>query len=275
MSTQAAGAVIATYSTSFSLASSLLAPPVRRHIRNLYAVVRIADEIVDGVAAAAGFNCQEIAHTLDRFEAETFTALDTGFSTNPVLHAFAHTASACSIERAHLRAFFDSMRADVTSCVHTEESRDTYVFGSAEVIGLMCLSIFTAGHGLSDRARANCSVAARHLGKAFQLINFLRDYHTDDAALGRHYVDLTPGSKDALIQEIREDLRIAYLGIPALPLGARSGVLAAYLLFSELSDRLDAASVADIKAERVRVPTAKKAILAARAAAIAPRMKEK
>lgn len=275
MSAQAAGTVIASYSTSFSLATSLLAPDTRVHIRNLYAVVRIADEIVDGVGAEAGLAPEQIKQALDRFEQDTFDAIELQFSPNPALHAFAGTCRTCGIEPEHLRAFFSSMRSDVTPGWHTPASRDEYVFGSAEVIGLMCLSIFTHRRPLNDRAQANCVVAARHLGKAFQLINFLRDYHTDDTALGRHYVELTEDAKADLIAEIREDLRVAYLGIPVLPLSARTGVLAAYYLFEDLTDRLDAATLSDIAAQRVRVPAVRKTFLAGKAAACAPRLKER
>ncbi|QGU01582.1 All-trans-phytoene synthase [Corynebacterium kalinowskii] len=274
MAVRSASTVIACYSTSFSLASTLLGPETRTHIRNLYAVVRIADEIVDGVAAEAGLSGEDIAEVLNRFEADTCTAIEKQFSPNPALHAFAKTARTCRIDPEHLRAFFASMRADLTPGVHTPSSREEYVFGSAEVIGLMCLSIFTFKQPLNDRAQGTCSVAARHLGKAFQLINFLRDYHTDDTALGRHYLDLTEASKAELIAEIREDLKIALLGIPVLPLTARSGVYASYLLFQDLTDRLEAATLAEIQAERVRVPAARKSYLAARAVALAPRMKE-
>lgn len=274
MSARSAAAVLSCYSTSFSLATSLLAPVTRTHIRNLYAVVRIADEIVDGVAAEAGLNHPEIEDALLRFESDTFAAVSSGFSPNPVLHAFAGTARRCKIEHAHLRAFFASMRTDLEQQLHDAQSRDTYVYGSAEVIGLMCLSIFTHAHPLSDRAQGTCTVAARHLGKAFQLINFLRDYHTDCTSLGRHYLELTEESKAALIAEIREDLRIAYLGIPVLPLSARTGVLAAFYLFQDLTDRLEAASLTQIATSRVRVPAARKSYLAARAVAQASRMKE-
>ncbi|MEJ5998473.1 phytoene/squalene synthase family protein [Corynebacterium sp. H130] len=274
MSTRSAEAVIASYSTSFSLASSLLGPETRAHIKNLYAVVRIADEIVDGVAAEAGLSPEQIAQALSDFEAATFQAIDLQFSSNPALHAFARTARECSIDPEHLRSFFASMRADLTPDVHTPESLDTYVFGSAEVIGLMCLSIFISGKNLSARAEGTCFTSARHLGRAFQLINFLRDYHTDDTALGRHYVQLTADSKAELIKQIRDDLAIARLGIPFLPLTARTGVFAAFLLFQDLTDRLEAASLADIATERVRVPATRKSYLAARAVAIAPRLKE-
>lgn len=273
MSERAASAVIASYSTSFSLASSLLAPTTRTHIRNLYAVVRIADEIVDGVAAAAGLDDARTAEVLDHFEADTFTAISEGFSPNPALQAFAATFTTCHMSEEHLRAFFASMRADVHPAVHTQHSRDEYVFGSAEVIGLMCLDIFTYDRPLSPAQQAACTDSARHLGKAFQLINFLRDFHTDDTALGRHYVDLDDASKAELIAEIREDLALAQPGIALLPLTARTGVLAAYYLFQELCDRLETATVADIVAERISVPATRKSVLAAKAVAQASRMK--
>lgn len=273
MSIRSASGVIATYSTSFSLATGLLGPTTKTHIRNLYAVVRIADEIVDGVAQEAGLDAQQTLEALNQFEADTFQAIELQFSPNPVLHAFAGTAEECRVNHHHLRAFFASMRSDVQPSSHTAASRATYVFGSAEVIGLMCLSIFTAAHPLSSAEQDTCASAARHLGRAFQLINFLRDFYTDDTALGRHYLELSEDSKRELIADIRSDLAIAYRGIPLLPLTARTGVLASYLLFEDLTNRLDAASLADISAERVRVSAPRKSYLAARAVTLAPRMK--
>lgn len=275
MSSRAARTVIASYSTSFSLASSLLGPETRTHINNLYAVVRIADEIVDGAAAEAGLDDRQVEGVLNQFESDMFTAIDLQFSANPALHAFARTARVCELDHEHLRAFFASMRSDLLPQDHTDESLDRYVYGSAEVIGLMCLSIFTAGKRLNDRAQGTCTTAARHLGKAFQMINFLRDYQVDGTALGRRYVHLTEDSKAELIADIRADLAIARLGIPVLPLTARTGVFAAYLLFQDLTDRLEQASLSDIAAQRVRVPAARKSFLAARAVALAPRLKER
>lgn len=270
----AAAQIMGRYSTSFSLATKALAPRMREDIHNLYAMVRIADEVVDGVALEAGLTREQAAAELAAFQTGVHTAISTGFSTNPVLHAFGVTARRCHLQPTHIDAFFDSMRQDLAETKHDTASLDRYVYGSAEVIGLMCLDIFVADRPLSPRARANCESGAKALGRAFQKINFLRDYRVDSTELGRSYLELTPETKAAFIAGIRQDLSTAYRSIALLPLAARTGVLSAYLLFSELTDLLDAATISDIKATRVRVPNSRKLLLTARAAALAPRMRE-
>ncbi|WP_047240646.1 phytoene/squalene synthase family protein [Corynebacterium epidermidicanis] len=270
----ASAQIIEHYSTSFALASHALPPRMRTDIRNLYAMVRIADEIVDGVAEGAGLSPRQAEEILTRFHAEVHEAIRTGFSTNPVLHSFATTARHCQLNPEHIDAFFASMRADISPAQHTEESLSKYIYGSAEVIGLMCLAIFTADHPLSPRVHANCDLGAKALGRAFQKINFLRDYHIDSTALGRQYISLTPESKATFIAGIRRDLSVAYRSLGNLPLSARTGVLSAYLLFSELTDLLDAASISEIEHTRVRVSASRKLLLTARAATLAPRLKE-
>ncbi|MFC2596574.1 squalene/phytoene synthase family protein, partial [Corynebacterium durum] len=136
-SRRAASIVIREYSTSFSLASCLLRGRVRHDICNLYAVVRIADEIVDGVAAAAGLDTNAITAELDGFEQQVFRATRTGFSTNPAVHAFASTVHRCRISEEHIRAFFTSMRRDLDPTAYDQAALDDYIWGSAEVIGLM------------------------------------------------------------------------------------------------------------------------------------------
>ena len=138
----AAAAVIAAYSTSFGLACRLLGPRVRPHVRNVYALVRVADEIVDGPAAAAGLDADTERRVLDDLEAETLAAIERGFSANLVVHAFARTARECGIGEDLVRPFFASMRTDLTTADHDAASHDAYVYGSAEVVGLMCLQVF-------------------------------------------------------------------------------------------------------------------------------------
>ncbi|MDU0479278.1 phytoene/squalene synthase family protein [Staphylococcus chromogenes] len=269
-----AAPIIGHYSTSFSLAAKALAPRMRQDIHNLYAVVRIADEIVDGVATEAGLAPADAERALNAFHAEVTAALNTGFSTNPIVQAFSDTARRCDFSIAEIDAFFDSMRCDLTTTRHDSQSLDRYIYGSAEVIGLMCLKIFVAEQALSPRAQANCALGAKALGRAFQKINFLRDYRVDSTQLGRAYLELSPDTKAAFIAGIRQDLARAYRSIAMLPLTARAGVLSAYLLFSELTDLLDAATIEDIKRTRVNVPNSRKLLLAGRAVALAPRMKE-
>lgn len=304
---RAAAEVIRGYSTSFSLASSLLREPVRTHVRNLYAMVRVADEVVDGVAAGAGLNAEATRACLDAYEQAVYQACDRGFSTDLVLHAFARTATGCGIEDADLRDFFTSMRQDTLVAIHDAASVDSYVHGSAEVIGLMCNAIFAAdsasrGRPWSAQRRSQANEGALALGRAFQKVNFLRDIAEDTQKLGRNYVSgeavtdqpaspgdpshtnnatsatpretpapaaapLTMQQKAAYIADIRADLALAESAIGLLPATARAGVAAAHALFAELTELLDQASVAEIMAGRIRVSAPRKAAVTARAAA--------
>lgn len=268
--------VIAAYSTSFTLASRLLSPPVRRDVRNLYAVVRIADEIVDGAATAAGEDPDRVRELLDAYAAAVTGAADRAFHTDPVLHAFAGTARRCRLDPAHLRAFFTAMRADLDPGVHDAASLAAYIHGSAEVIGLMCLDIFCTharpGEVTADRDWLTDGAAA--LGAAFQKVNFLRDTGADTTVLHRSYlpVPFTEDIKRRLLDECVVDLDAGAARIPALPRGARAGVAAAEALYRDLVDRLrDTPSdlLTGPDAVRVSVPPAAKALLTARAAATA------
>ena len=260
----AAAEVIRQYSTSFALASRLLGPRVRAHVRNIYALVRIADEVVDGPAHAAGLSADDIRVALDALEVQTGEAVATGFSTNLVVHAFATTARACRIGDDLLAPFFASMRTDIDTDTHNETSRTDYVFGSAEVVGLMCLQVFVHADRPGSREPDAALVAgARRLGAAFQNVNFLRDIGHDSNALGRDYLGIeTDGrTRDAVLDDIDADLAAAAAVIPSLPADSRRAVSAAHDLFAALSARLRADS-----AGRVRVPNAVKARIFARAA---------
>ncbi|MFU8948031.1 phytoene/squalene synthase family protein [Mycetocola zhadangensis] len=265
--------VIARYSTSFGMASRLLGPDVRTHVRNIYALVRVADEIVDGVAHEAGLAPEEIRRRLDAFEAETDQACATGFSTNLVIHAFALTARAVGIGRELTEPFFSSMRADCTETTHTPESFTSYVYGSAEVIGLMCLRAFLNGHRVSADQEARLVDGARHLGAAFQKVNFLRDLSADFDGLGRNYfpgVELNSFSEDdkrRLLADIDADLAASSAALPGLPPSSRRAVALAQLLFGELTERIRATPASALIRTRVRVPTPVKLKLAAAAAA--------
>ena len=302
---RAAAEVMRGYSTSFSLATSLLREPVRTHVRNLYAMVRVADEIVDGVAAGAGLSTEATRACLDAYEQAVYQACDRGFSTDLVLHAFARTATECGIEDADVRDFFTSMRQDTLVAVHDAASVNSYVHGSAEVIGLMCNAIFAAdsagrGRPWSAQRRIQANEGALALGRAFQKVNFLRDIAEDTEQLGRNYVsgeavtsrpartgdlsatrtaDITPHrtpspaaaplteqQKAAYIAAIRADLALADSAISLLPATARAGVAATHALFAELTELLDQASVAEIMAGRIRVSAPRKAAVTARAA---------
>ena len=162
MCDRATAQVIAAYSTSFALAAKALGQPERQHIRNIYAMVRIADELVDGTAAEA-HECPETA--LDMYEEQVLHAPHHRFHTDPVLHAYARTHRECELDDAHVRAFFASMRADLTQTSYSAEELETYIYGSAEAIGLMCLAVFLRGAGPAPAERA-ARVRAGEIGGA-------------------------------------------------------------------------------------------------------------
>ncbi|MGO2651316.1 MAG: phytoene/squalene synthase family protein [Corynebacterium variabile] len=277
MADRVAAEVIAGYSTSFTLATRLLSPPVRRDVCNLYAVVRIADEIVDGAAESAGEDATGIRTLLDTYEDTVLGAADPtapAFHTDPVLHAFAGTARRCHLDPAHLRAFFASMRADLDPGVHDDASLAEYIHGSAEVIGLMCLDIFRT-HGDVTADPQWLAEGAASLGSAFQKVNFLRDIGADITVLHRHYLPsasdgtLTEHAKNALLDECVVELDAGCARIPALPRGTRAGVAAAAALYRALVDRLRETPAADLTgadAVRVSVPTRVKTVVTLRAA---------
>lgn len=264
MADKAAAQVIAQYSTSFSLAVRTLPKPERTHIRNLYAVVRIADEIVDGTTAQAN-ECPETA--LELYEEQVLHAPHHRFHTDPVLHAWARTFRECRLNEDHVRAFFASMRADLTQTTFTREELDTYIYGSAEVIGLMCLDIFLRGRDTPHRRELEDG--ARALGSAFQKVNFLRDLGEDSRALGRAYFNapLDDALKSTLTSQIADELDRAHTAIPLLPPAARGGVAAAEALFRELNSRIAATPAAELRTTRVSVPNHRKLALTARALA--------
>ncbi len=278
MSVRSSHEVILSYSTSFSLATRLLARQVRTDIRNLYAIVRIADEIVDGTAQAAGMSHEEISAALDDYEAAVLAAPKRRFHVDPVLHAYAQSARRCDFRDEHVIAFFSSMRRDLHQSTHDASSFGDYVYGSAEVIGLLCLSAFLVDHPVTEAERERLEGGARSLGAAFQKINFLRDLAEDSDTLGRAYFPvlsehaLGEGDKAELIADIRVDLVDARAVMPLLPVSARTGVVAATDLFAELTDRLEALPAAELTRRRVSVPRATKAKILARAVATAPRM---
>src|SRR5690625_777329 len=226
---RAASEVIRSYSTSFFAATHLLGRRNRQHVRNLYALVRVADELVDGVSAAVGLTREAQLVALNQFETATLTAMRTGYRTDLVIQAFAHTARTANISAELVSPFFTSMRTDLLHAPGRPRSDvdkaavtrgDTtvggdsaaagvrsydgaahaqYVYGSAEVVGLMCLHIFLRGQAVDAKERSQMETGARQLGAALQNINFLRDISVDTARLGRHYLgtvsELTPDIK--------------------------------------------------------------------------------
>jgi phytoene/squalene synthetase len=271
---RSAAVVIAQYSTSFALATRLLPRETREHIRSIYALVRLADEVVDGVGTESGLQSPQITEALAALEADTYRAMTIGYSTNLVVHAFAGTARAVGIEEGIVRPFFGSMRMDVEVARHTPESFQRYVDGSAEVVGLMCLRAFlAAGPPPSPEEHARLEAGARRLGAAFQKVNFLRDLTADEQGLGRAYFPgvepdgLDEPTKLRLLDDIDADLDAAAAVLPLLRPGARRGVALAHGLFAELSARLRRTPVQELRRTRVRVPDPVKARLAALALA--------
>jgi 15-cis-phytoene synthase len=238
---RASRVVLTGYSTSFALGTKLLGSRARRGIESVYALVRIADEIVD---THRGPDAGEL---LDELEVTTARALETGFSTNLAVHAFARTARRVGIGHSEIDPFFASMRMDLTVLVHDRDSYEKYVFGSAEVIGLMCLAVFLdAAHpgGRPARPDARLRAGAQALGAAFQKVNFLRDLGADYHGLGRSYFPgITPESLDQrgvdeILAEIARDLATARAALPGLPRRARWAVASALGLYDRLVSEL-------------------------------------
>lgn len=262
--------VIARYSTSFSLACRMLGRPAREHISNIYALVRLADEVVDGVAREAGLDAPAVAAALQRLEEETEAALASGYSTNMIVHAFACTARSQGIDTALTRPFFASMRSDLEVSTHDATTLQGYIYGSAEVVGLMCLRVFRSMPHAPTGHEAETEAAARRLGAAFQKVNFLRDLAEDTSSLGRSYFPgldpaaFTDAHKNALVHEIRADLDAAARGIPHLAPRAAQAVSMAHGLFSELNRRLEHTDAAELMTRRISVPARRKAYIALR-----------
>jgi len=269
----AAERVIHRYSTSFSWACRTLPRSARRDVAAIYAMVRVADEVVDGVAAAAGLDAGGVEGALDGYERACEAAMATGYATDLVLHAFADVARRHGITPDLTRPFFASMRADLGVREHGSASLDAYIHGSAEVVGLMCLRVFLALPGTRARTpqeRDALQGQAARLGAAFQKVNFLRDLAADHHELGRTYLPgaapgvLTEARKAELVAEVRADLDAAQPGIRALDPRAGRAVALAHGLFSALADRIEATPAVELARRRVRVPDRQKALIAAR-----------
>ena len=268
----AASAVIREYSTSFGLASRSLGSGVREDVEHIYALVRVADEIVDGAATEAGLDVETAGALLDAYEVETERAMATGFSTDLVVHAFARTARAAGFGAELTAPFFVSMRMDLTRAEYDQAGFARYIDGSAEVVGLMCLRVFLAHEPRPAADFAELEPGARALGAAFQKVNFLRDLAGDLRVLGRSYFpDLVPATfddaqKHAILDDIDADLAVSAACLPKLPANARRAVGLAQALYTELAATLRTVPAADLLVTRVSVPGHVKARLAATAA---------
>lgn len=261
----AAAEVLARYSTSFSLAVRTLPRVIRIHITAIYAMARVADEIVDGsmhqLPAA-----QRLAE-LNAFEHRIASAAATGASADVIAHAYAATAREVGIGPAEWEPFFSSMRADISPQAHTEASIADYIHGSAEVIGLMCLKAFFLG-AVPEADGERLRRGAMALGAGFQKVNFLRDL-AEDAALGRSYLPgvsaagMSDADRDRIVTDIAADLAAADEVIGLLPARVRPAVRIAHRLFAELNRRLAAAPAARIRTQRMRVSNPRKLAITA------------
>lgn len=249
------------YSTSFTLGIRTLAPAYRTPVYGIYGFVRLADEIVDT------FHAHDKAALLADFTAHTRTAIAEGLSLNPVLHAFQLVVNRYGIEAELIDAFLHSMALDLDEGrAYDQALYERYIYGSAEVVGLMCLRVFCDGDAAQyERLRE----PARRLGAAFQKVNFLRDLRSDYAERGRTYfpaVDFTrfdDAAKQQIEADIRADFAAGLAGIRALPRGARLGVYLAYTYYQRLFARICRVPAARVQRERIRVPDGVKLALLA------------
>lgn len=262
VSKKCAMVVTKSYSTSFASATKMLAPSIRQDIYNIYGFVRLADEIVDS------FHDYDKPVLFKRFEDSLENALIDKISLNPILNAFQETVHKYNIERHLIDSFMKSMRLDLTKAEYlTDLEYKDYIYGSADVVGLMCLQVFVRG----DRERYDAlKESAMSLGSAFQKVNFLRDLKDDFEGLSRTYFpntnlnDLDEASKKEIIEDIEQDFAKGLAGINKLPIEAKFGVYTAYRYYKKLLVKLKSVPSAEIKNTRIRVPDYVKASLLAR-----------
>ena len=243
--------VTKTYSTSFSLAVKMLGTRVQDPIYAIYGFVRFADEIVDS------FHGYDKETLLNEFEEALHRSLERKISLNPILNAFQHVVHEYGIEQDMIDAFLRSMRADLHKSVYTEvEDYNDYIYGSADVVGLMCLKVFVGGNIELYNA---LKPQAMHLGSAFQKVNFLRDFKSDKEVLNRSYFPnlisetLTADAKQEIITEIEGDFKEALKGIKGLPRDVQLGVYTAYIYYSKLFSQLHKTDAENILKTRIRV----------------------
>jgi 15-cis-phytoene synthase len=250
------------YSTSFSSAIRLLHLDLRQPIYNIYGLVRFADEIVDT------FHEHDKATLIKDFRKQTFEAIDRGISLNPILHSFQLTVNQYNIDHDLIHAFFNSMEMDLEQTRYNHETYNEYIYGSAEVVGLMCLYVFLEGNKAQYE---KLKPSARSLGAAFQKVNFLRDVKADYNQLDRTYFpgldfsSFTERQKREIEEDIQKDFDDAYEGIMQLPTKARFGVYVAYKYYLSLFRKIKRLQPATIMHERVRIPDYHKVMILLRA----------
>ena len=243
--------VTAAYSTSFSMAVKMLSPSIRPAIHSIYGFVRFADEIVDS------FHDWDKDFLLSKFEDDFEQAMKMGISLNPILNAFQHTVKKYGIDRELIDAFLHSMRMDLHKNDYEDRSSfEKYIYGSADVVGLMCLKVFVNG---DTQKYDQLKQSAMRLGSAFQKVNFLRDLKSDVEILNRSYFpqvdlrNLDAMTKQKIVEEIEEDFRHAYEGIVKLPTTSKFGVYTAFIYYRQLLKKLKKAPSSKLMEMRIRV----------------------
>lgn len=250
------------YSTSFSTATRMLAPSIRQDIYNIYGFVRFADEIVDT------FHDYDKERLFNDFEVDLYKAIEDKISLNPILNSFQETVHKYEIDEALYRSFMKSMRLDLhkSDYLSVAEYKE-YIYGSADVVGLMCLKVFVNG---DQQKYESLKDSAMSLGSAFQKVNFLRDLKADFEDLSRSYFPgtnlekLDEVSKQRIIKEIEEDFKHGLSGIGHLPVEAKFGVYTAYIYYRKLLHKLKKVPSLEIRNSRIRVPNYQKAGLLAK-----------
>ncbi len=248
------------YSTSFTLGIKTLDKRFHLPIYAIYGFVRYADEIVDT------FDGYDKKTLLSRFKSDTYVAIEEGVSLNPVLHSFQLIVNKYKIDHELIESFLHSMEMDLYYADYNQEGYEAYIYGSAEVVGLMCLRVFCEGNlAAYDRLKAD----AKRLGSAFQKVNFLRDIKSDFQERGRTYfpdvdfANFTLEDKKAIENDIQADFDAALRGILELPKGAKGGVYLAYKYYLRLFDKIKNCPASRIQNERIRVPDYQKITLLA------------
>ncbi len=244
------------YSTSFSLATKMLGKSIRQDIYNIYGFVRFADEIVDS------FHDYDKEALFDDFEKQMYAAIESKISLNPILNSFQETYHKYNLSIEEVEAFMRSMRLDLKKTIYkTRDEYEAYIYGSADVVGLMCLRVFVKG---DVEKYENLKYAAMKLGSAFQKVNFLRDLKEDFEVLNRTYFpktnlnELDEVSKEAIIADIEKDFEEGYNGIVRLPIEARFGVFTAYRYYRQLLLKISNTPAMQIKSTRIRISNSKK-----------------
>lgn len=251
-----------SYSTSFSLATKMLSKSIRQDIYNIYGFVRFADEIVD---TFHDYNKKEL---LERFIDELNYSLKNKISSNPILNSFQNTVNKYNIDYKLISSFLKSMKMDLKKIKYNSEKEyKEYIYGSADVVGLMCLKVFLDGN---EKFYQKLKPNAMALGSAFQKVNFLRDLNADFHELNRTYFpnldfkNFNDDSKKLILNDIENDFRNALFGIQKLPNNSKFGVYAAYKYYKRLLKKLKKTSFIRIKNERIRVPNYQKVDVLAR-----------